>query len=311
MSSIIDIVQKEPFRSIYLVAERITRIIPDKEYLKLMYRIRVGKKLNLKDPKTLSEKLQWLKLYNRQPIYTKMVDKYEVKSIVAKKIGLDHVIPTIGVWDNFDEIDFKELPSQFVLKCTHDSGSMVICKDKTRFDSIQAKKNIQGSMKKNYFWGGREWPYKNIKRRIIAEPYIPTLGNVDSVEYKITCFNGKLAFSTICKGKAHHELKDRTNDFYDKDFNSLPFWTFYKHSAEPEKNKPKHLDEMIKYAEIIAEGIPYLRVDFYVHEDRILFGEATFFTWGGFLKFEPKEDNWDEILGSQMELPIVSNVNNS
>lgn len=301
--NIIESFNKGILRECYLIVERMASIIPDAAYLKLVYRIRVGKKLNLKTPTSISEKLQWLKLYNRKAEYTKMVDKYEMKAIVAEKIGKEHVIPALGVWDSFDKIDFSELPEKFVLKCTHDSGSVIICTDRSKFDKKRARKKLESALKRNYFWGGREWPYKNVTPRIMAEPYIEGLGNPDSIEYKITCFDGKLGFSTICTGVAHSTLNVRKNDFYDKDFNMLPFWAFYKHSENPITEKPDVLDEIIDYAEIIAEGVPYLRVDFYVLDGNVYFGEATFFTWSGFLKFEPKDEDWDKKLGELLKLP--------
>lgn len=298
---LVEIVQYQPVRTIYMVFEKLCTLLPDALYLKMMYRLRLGKKLNLKNPQTYNEKLQWLKLYNQKPEYTTMVDKYAVKEYVAGKIGAEHVIPCIGVWNSFDEINFDELPDKFILKTTHGSGGFVICKDKQNFDKDTAKKTLTDSLKRNYFWGGREWPYKNVPRRIIAEPLIESLGKPESLEYKLTCFGGKVGFSTICKGIAHDKLNVRTNDFYDPDFKPLPFWSFYKHSENPITEKPACLDEMIRYAEILSEGIPEVRVDFYCIDDIVYFGEMTFFTWGGFNKFEPKE--WDYKLGQMIELP--------
>lgn len=299
--NIIELLQEGLLRKFYLMAERCASVIPDKIYLKIVYYIRLRKKLKLTPPVTLNEKLQWLKLYDREPRYTNMVDKYAVKKLVADLIGEDHVIPVLGVWEHFDEIDFDELPDQFVLKCTHDSGSVIICRDKKIFDVKKARKKMESALKRNYFWGGREWPYKNVPRRIIAEPFIPSLGNEDSKEYKITCFNGRFGFTTICTGKAHDKLSVRKNDHYDAEFKPLPFWSYYEHSGHPVVEKPVELDEIIEYAVKIAKGIPYLRVDFYVINDQIYFGEATFFTWGGFNKFVPEE--WDEKLGNMLDLP--------
>ena len=286
--NIVELLQKGIFRKVYLVAERIIILIPDSVYLKMVYRNRLGKKLNLKNPVTFNEKLQWLKINNRNPRYTYMVDKYAVKKIVSDKIGEEHVIPTLGIYERFEDIDFDKLPNAFVLKCTHDSGSVLICRDKKKLNKKAARKKFNSALKRSYYWGNREWPYKDVPRRIIAEPYIESLGNDDSIEYKITCFDGKLGFTTICTGKAHSKISERKNDFYDPDFKMLPFWSFYKHSDNPITEKPPILDTIIDYAEKIAEGIPYLRVDFYVLDDHIYFGEATFFTWGGFNKFVPE-----------------------
>lgn len=297
----VEALQKGVLRKIYLIIERCMSVIPDELYLKITYRVRVHEKLNLSPPVTFNEKLQWLKLHDRNPQYTNMVDKYEVKKIVGELIGYEHVIPTLGVWDRFDDIDFDELPDKFVLKCTHDSGSVYICRDKGSIDEKKLRRTFNSALKRNYYWGGREWPYKNVPRRIIAEPYITSLGNMNSREYKITCFGGKLGFSTICTGIAHSKLSVRKNDHYDRDFNMLPFWSFYEHSENPITEKPEELDTIIEFAEKISRGIPYLRVDFYYTDGGIYFGEATFFTWGGFNKFVPKE--WDRILGDMIVLP--------
>ena len=275
--------------------------MPDDEYLKMMFKARVKRELDLENPVRLSDKLQWLKIYDRNPEYSKMVDKYEIKKIVADKIGAEHVVPALNVWDKAEDIDITNLPDQFVLKCTHDSGGFVICKDKANFDLDAAKEKLGGRLKRNYFYGDREWPYKNVKPRIIAEPFIDTLGKPDSVEYKLTCYHGKVVFTTICTGIAHDELKNRKNDHYDRDWKPMPWYTFYEPSGEVLAKKPEYIDEMIEMAEKLSEGIPYLRVDFYRHEGRIYFGEVTFYTWGGFLIFEP--DEWDIKLGEMLELP--------
>lgn len=299
--SIIQAMQEGRYQGIVLLFEKICMIIPDKIYLKMIYRIRLGKKLNLKNPKTYNEKLQWLKLYDRKPIYTDLVDKAKVKGYVASKIGAEHVIPLLGVWDSFDEINFDELPERFILKCNHDSGSFAICKDKATFDKEAAKKKLNRALKRSYYWSGREWPYKNVERKIIAEEYIDSLGKPNSIEYKMLCNNGRMDCTTICGGIAHSKLSARTNDFYDRDFKPLPFWSFYRHSEHPATEKPACLDEIIEYCEILAEGIPHVRIDFYEVEGQVYFGEMTFFTWGGFNKFVPEE--WDEIIGGYIELP--------
>lgn len=282
------------------ILARVGKKWSDEKYIKALYRLGVGRKLNLQDPKRLSEKLQWLKLYNRQPFYTQLVDKYQVKKYVAEKIGKQHVVPLIGVWNRFDEIDFEKLPEQFVLKTTHDSGSVIVVKEKKNLDLVVTKEKLERSLQHDFYLGGREWPYKDVPRKIIAEQYIPSLGNVDSVEYKVTCMNGEVKFVTFCKGPAHTDLNLRTNDHFDKSFNRLPFYVYYKNSNE-KYEKPKTWDEMIKLSEILSKDIPYLRVDFYNVDDTIYFGEFTFYTWAGFMKFVP--DKWDEILGSWLVLP--------
>ena len=277
------------------------RDMPDEQYVKKMYKCRTGHDLNLDDPQRFSEKLQWLKLYYRKPEYSKMVDKYEVKQYVADIIGSEYVTPALAVWNSIDEIDISILPNQFVLKCTHDSGGFVICEDKTTFDLNKAKKKLSHSMKQNYYWSGREWPYKNVRPRILAEPFIDSLGKSDSIEYKITCADGKLCFATICKGIAHVEYEKRSNDHYDENFQIMPWYAFYKPSKAPFTEKPKHYDEIIELAKKLSVGIPSVRVDFYVHRDHVLFGELTFYTWGGFLVFTP--DEWDYKLSKYITLP--------
>lgn len=275
-------------------------VMDDEKYLETRFNYRMGYKPNLKKPITYNEKLQWLKLHDRNPLYTSLVDKYEVKKYVKSKIGENHVIQLYGVWDNFDQIDFDVLPNQFVLKCTHDSGGMVVCKNKDEFDKDSARKTLEECLGINPFWADREWPYKNVKPRIIAEKYIPSLGKSDSVEYKITCFNGKVEIVTICKGIAHSSLDVRTNDHFDRDFNKKDFYAFYKNS-NIQWEKPKQWEDLIKYAEILAEGIPQVRVDFYIEDENIYFGELTFYTWSGCLKFVPEEV--DRIAGDMLKLP--------
>ncbi len=297
----IEMMQKPYFYWIYLLFERLSHIIPDKLYLKLIYLIRMGRRLNIDNPRTLNEKLQWIKLYDRKSIYTDMVDKYEMKSFVAKILGSDdYTIPTYGVWDRYDDIDFAKLPSQFVLKCTHNSGCFVVCSDKDSFDHKEAKKKLESGLRRNYFWGNREWPYKNVKPRLLAEKFESAIGNDDSYEYKMTCFNGHTVSGTICKGPAHVKLSRRTNDFYDRDFNFLPFEVFNKNSLTPIKEKPEFWDELVYISDKLSKGTKYLRVDFYVIDGKPLVGELTFFSWGGFIRFYPPE--WDGKLGQMLSI---------
>ncbi len=297
----IEMMQKPYFYWIYLIFERLSHVIPDKLYLKLIYLIRMGKKLNIDEPHTLNEKLQWIKLYDRNGKYTGMVDKYEMKSYVAGILGTgEYTIPTYGVWDRYEDIDFETLPSQFVLKCTHNSGCFVVCKDKTLFDHKEAKKKLESGLKRNYFWGNREWPYKNVRPRILAEKYEASVGNDDSYEYKMTCFNGRTVFGTICKGPAHVKLNQRSNDFYDRDFKFLQFEVFNKNSQTPISEKPEFWDELVDISDKLSEETKYLRVDFYVINGKPIVGELTFFTWGGFIKFYPEE--WDEKFGKMLAL---------
>lgn len=280
----------------------------DEDYLSMLYRrfFRGKRKLNLENPQTLTEKVQWLKLYDHRSFYTDMVDKYEVKKIVAERVGAEHVIPTLGVYDCFEDIDFEALPDQFVLKCTHDSGGIFFCRDKEKFNKEEARAFFERRLSSEPFWQSREWAYKNIKPRIIAEPLIDELGKLDSVEYKVSCFDGKVGFITVCRGIAHSSFDVRKNDFYDRDFNFLPFRTLYYENSGIENEKPDNLDEIVSFCEKISEGIPYVRVDFYLLNGKIYFGETTFYTWGGFIHFVPEE--WDKKLGDLIKLPAKRQV---
>lgn len=290
---------KEPeMAGIYLMVLT-ARLWPAELYLKCYYYLHLHEWPNLKHPQNFTEKLNWLKLHDRRPLYTKLADKCEVKKYVAEKIGSDKIIPLLGVWDHFDEIDFDQLPDQFVLKCTHDSGGFRICKDKSNFDQEEARQFFNKKLHKNYYWNKREWVYKDIKPRIIAEPYIDSLGKPESFEYKLTCMNGVCKVFTICTGIAHSDFELRTNDHYDRDFNHLPWYAYYKNSKKPVQIPPQ-AKEIIEYAEKLSEGIPQVRVDFYVINDKVYFGEMTFYTWAGIIEFTPPE--WNDIMGSWLDL---------
>lgn len=271
----------------------------DEKYLRKMFRAYMGYDLDLDDPKTFNEKLQWLKLHDRKPIYTKMVDKYEVKKLISEKIGKEYIIPTLGVYKSADEIDFNKLPEKFVLKCTHDSHGLVICKDKSKLDINAAKKKLDKALKSNYYYKFREWPYKNVKPRIIAEKYMEDKLTGELRDYKFFAFNGcvKALYIASERQSAGAETKF---DFFDTDFNHLPFKNGHPNAKVPPE-KPKGFKEMIRLAEKLSVGIPHVRVDFYEINGRIYFGELTFFHWSGMKKFEPKK--WDRIFGSWIDLP--------
>ena len=274
-------------------------LLSDKAYINFTFKRKFGHKPDLEHPKTLCEKLEWLKLNDRKPIYTDMVDKVKVKEI-AKSRGLN-VIPLIGVYDKFDDIDFDKLPNQFIIKTNHTSGGFVVCKDKATFDIKEARKIITKSLKKNYYIYGREWPYKNVERKILIEEFVDSLGKPESIEYKVTCFNGKVEFVTICRGIAHSDYCLRKNDFYDLDFNLLPFVTEYYENSHIDNKKPAFWDEMIRQSEVMAKDTHYARVDFYDIDGKLYFGEITFFTWSALMKFNPPE--YDRILGDKLLLP--------
>lgn len=275
------------------------RFIPDKQFLEIAFRMKLGKKLDLENPKTFNEKLQWLKLYDRRPEYTTMVDKYEAKKWAARRIGEKYIIPTLGLWENFNQINFDDLPNQFVLKSTHDSGSVAICRDKNRFNYRDTKDIIERSLRKNFYYRNREWPYKNVKPRIIAEKYLSVLeSSTELVEYKFFCFDGEPQIVLICKGEAHGN--GRTNDFYTTNFEHIPVRLTYPNAREI-CSKPKTFDEMMSIVRKLSMGIPQLRVDLYDANGTIYFGETTFFHDGGFCKFSPPE--WDKKLGEYIKLP--------
>ncbi|MGN0457142.1 MAG: ATP-grasp fold amidoligase family protein [Acutalibacteraceae bacterium] len=275
--------------------------MPDKAFLKMRYKSKFGKKLNLENPQTFNEKLQWLKLYDRKPEYTQMVDKYEAKKYVAERIGEEYIIRTLGVWEKFEDIDFDSLPNQFVLKCTHDSGGLVICKDKASFDKEAAKKKINKSLKVNYYLKGREWPYKNVKPRIIAEEYMEDAETKELRDYKFFTFNGvpKALFIASERQKSGEETKF---DFFDMEFNHLPFTNGHP-NASVIPNKPVAFDEMRMLAEKLSKGVPHLRVDFYEVNGKVYFGELTFAHWSGFMPFQP--EIWDAKFGMELDLSCV------
>lgn len=278
---------------------RIAPIIPDKTYLKWMFRLKMGKRLDLSNPQTFCEKLQWLKLYNRKPEYTQMVDKYEAKKYVANLIGEEYIIPTLGVWDKFEDIDFDKLPNQFVLKTTHGGGGVgvVICKDKSSFDIEDARRKLNKSLKQSIYKTLREWPYKNVKPRIIAEEYITNGGDYIN-DYKFFCFNGKPKAILVASGR--YVEPETCFDYFDMEFNHLPF-----EQGGPNYNKhiekPRLFEEMKEVAARLSEGLAHARIDLYDVDGTVKFGEITFFDSSGMAEFNPEE--WDYTFGSWIEFP--------
>lgn len=260
-------------------------VLPDKMYLKMLYQVRLGQKLDVSNPKTFNEKLNWLKLYDRKPIYTTMADKYEVRKIISDVIGKDYLIPLLGVWDMPEQIDISQLPDQFVLKCTHDSGSVIICKDKATFNFDIAIMRLKKTFQTNYFFPSREWPYKNIQPRVIAEKYMVDESETELKDYKIYNFNGKPYLIQVDFGRfTKHERNLYTTD-----------WTYIDEQIEYPQNpavhigKPKQLELMLELAGKLAAGIPSVRTDFYSINDKIYFGEITFYQEAGFARFSSEE----------------------
>lgn len=269
---------------------------PDSLWLKTLYWTKFHRKLNLNNPQRFTDKLNWLKLYDRNPLYTKLVDKYEVKSFVKQVLGEQYVIPLYGVWEHFDEIDFDKLPDKFILKCTHDSGRFAICKDKAKFSKQEIKERFEKSLKNNFFWWTREWAYKNVKPRIIAEKLMEEDGSGALTDYKFFCFNGEPRMMYISKDVA---LDPRT-DFFDMDWNHLPF-IIKDPNSDVIPSKPLFFDEMCSLARKLSKGIPQVRVDFYYIKGKIYFGEMTFYHNSGIFSISPQE--WDYKIGEWLVLP--------
>ena len=289
---------KDPWHLVIALSQRgLLDHLSDETYLKLNFRAAVGKKLDLKNPQTFNEKLQWLKLYDRKTIYTTMVDKYEVKKYVADIIGEEYIIPTLGVWDRFEDIDFDALPNQFVLKCTHDSGGLIICRDKSKLDINAAREKINKALRRDYYLYSREWPYKDVKPRIIAENYMEDEKSEELRDYKFFCFDGEVKVFYITSGR---KTGDRRTDFFDLKMNHLDIQDDDKNADIPPEI-PKGVDEMIRLAAKLSKGIPHVRVDFYEINGKVYFGELTFFYLSGFVPFVPSQ--WDEIFGSWITLP--------
>ncbi len=273
--------------------------LPDKPYIQLFYRTAFHRKLNLRDPKTYSEKIQWLKLYHRDPLYTVLSDKYAMRGYASEILGDDYMVPLLGIWDTFGEINFEKLPNQFVLKCTRDSGSVIICRDKTTFDKAKAKTRLEKTMKRNYYRITREWGYKNIRPRIIAEKYLFDENECGLKDYKFTCMNGEPRYLFTCQNRGgegglqvdaynmqlqHLELREKN----------------YANSPKPFA-APASLEKMLQICRTIAKPFPLIRIDLYDVCGRPYIGEFTFYPAGGLNRFYPEE--WDDYIGSGLILP--------
>jgi hypothetical protein len=281
-----------------LWSSRLFHFVPDRVFLQIKYFLIFGKRLDLESPKTFNEKMQWLKLYDRKPEYTQMADKYEVRKYIENKIGGEYLIPLLGVWDNFDDINFDNLPDRFVLKANHFSGGVFICKDKQNFDVKRVRREMHKVLKRNYYFYGREWPYKNIKPRIIAEKYMVDESGIELKDYKIYCYTGIPKYILVCSERYLGSGLKKT--FFDLDWNyirgilNLP-------ASKLTINKPAALKEMLKLSELLSREIPFLRVDFYEIEERIYFGELTLYPVSGFQDYASYE--WDKIFGDWLSLP--------
>ena len=274
-------------------------LLSDKAFNSLYYRWKFDRRLNWDNPRTYNEKLHWLKLHDRQPIYCTLVDKAEVKAHVESIIGEEYLIPTLGVWERWEDIDFSRLPEKFVLKCTHDSGGTFIVTDRSAVDLSRCPEVLARSMKRNFFWESREWPYRSLKHRIIAEPYLVDEATGELTDYKFFCFDGvcKAMFVATDRQSGHTKF-----DFYDRDFNHLDMHDNHDNAAVTPA-KPKNYEKMVELAETMAQGFPHVRMDFYNIDGKIYFGEYTFYHWSGFDHFYPEK--WEYTFGDWIDLEKV------
>ena len=277
--------------------------MPDVKYLAKKYKVYTGLTLDLEHPVRYNEKLQWLKLHYHKPVHSIMVDKYLVRQYIADTIGEQYLIPLLGVWDHFDDIDFDQLPDQFVLKCTHDSGGIVICTDKSSLDRNKAKARIEQCLNRKYYLAGRERVYESVKPRIIAEKYMTDGKTNDQKEelsdYKIHCFSGEPKLVQIMTNR--FSSTGIINEHYTLDWERLNLVRGDSKLGDVLVPRPAKLDELLELAKILSKDEPYIRTDFYIVEDHVYFGELTFYPSSGFKPFHP--DDWDFVLGDWIKLP--------
>ncbi len=274
----------------------------DRTYIKLLYKGYFGHNPNLKNPSTYNEKLQWLKLHDHNPLYTQLVDKYRVREYVQDKIGKEYLIPLLGVWDNPEQIVFSELPNQFVLKCNHDTGSVIVCKNKQTFDSKDAKAKLRRCLANGTYWYTREWPYKNVRPCVIAEEYMEDDTYHELRDYKFFCFDGLPKAMYVATGRMNPDAPT-SFDFFDMNYNHLAIKQGHP-NAKVTPDKPHNFEKMKELAKILSEGLPHVRVDFYEINNKVYFGEMTFYHMGGVYPFVP--DCWDKTFGDWLNLPSIS-----
>lgn len=283
----------------FLAGKGLLNWVSDEPYLRLMYRATTGRKLNLSNPHLFNEKLQWLKLHDRNPMYTIMADKVKAKDYVAEKIGREYIIPTLGVWDNADDVDFSSLPDRFVIKCNHNSGKgMYICRDKSKMDERKVREGLRRGLAEDYYKHGREWPYKDIPRCILAEQYMEDESGYELKDYKVFNFNGE---PEVIEVDFDRFINHRRN-LYSTEWKRLELEIQYRSDSSRDIAHPEHLNEMLDLCRRLSAGIPHVRTDFYVINGRLYFGELTFFHGNGMERFCPAE--WDERLGRLIELPV-------
>ncbi len=298
MKKIIKII-KNPLIIVLKLANLRLIKLSDKKFISLEYKVKFGKKPNLKEPKTFNEKIQWIKLNKRNPKYTRMVDKITAKEYVKEVLGTDeNIVKNYGTYDSFKEIDFNSLPNKFVIKCNHDSGGLVVVNDKSKLDLNKAEKKINKSLKRNFYYTCREWIYKNIKPRILVEEYLENEEEHDLIDYKFFCFDGIPKFIYVSKGLSNHSTA--TIDFYDMDFKKLPFGRKDYRHEEKEMAKPKNFEEMIRIAKELSKGVDFVRVDLYNIAGKVYFSELTFTPSAGYMPFDPEE--YDLKIGEMLNL---------
>lgn len=287
-----------PKMLLVLLLDKISPLLSDETFLKCKYYLRMGKKLNLTNPQTYNEKLQWLKINNRNEEYSRMVDKATAKDYVSSIIGNEYLIPTLGIWNSVEEIEWDVLPQKFVVKSTGDSGGVVVCKDKSKLDIKQATAKLKKGGESNYFYHNREYPYKDVPHRYIAEEYMEDESGFELKDYKFFCFDGVPKFLFVATGRQQHDTRF---DFYDTDFNHLPFTNGHP-NADVWPSKPVNFEKMLTIASKLSQNIPHVRVDLYNVNGKIYFGELTFFHWSGMVPFVP--DTWDYKFGEYLNLPL-------
>ena len=296
------------YRSIRLAKAGFYNYLSDQDYIAKQYRVRMGRELNLDDPQLFSEKLQWLKLHDHNPFYTQLVDKYRVREYIAEKIGEEYLIPLLGVWDDPEDIDFDALPDQFVLKCNHNSGTgMCICRDKSKLNIDAVKKGLRKGLRENFYKRCREWPYKDVPRKIIAEKFMASKSAETSTngldDYRFYCFQGEPEMVYVYQaGTLEFGNKPgiASCDIFDISWNHFPF----RQKSPPAPSappRPANFDKMLAISRSLSQGIPFLRVDFYDIDGQLYVGELTLYPGGGFAPFNPPE--WDQKIGSWLTLP--------
>lgn len=294
---------KKPYRILlHWNAKGYFKNFSDATTVKLLHFGAFGKRLDLKNPQTFDEKLQWLKAYDHNPLYTGMADKYLAKEYIAEHAGEEYVIKTLGVWDTFDQIDFDTLPDKFVLKTTHDSGGICICTDKNTFDIEKAREKLQKRLKENYYLRNREWVYKDIKPRIIAEEYMEDAETKELRDYKFFCFNGKAHCLALITNR-HSVTGEFGLDYFDREYNHLNLTSLCHPHAAVMPEKPRHFEEMVELADKLSVGFPHIRIDFYEANDKIYVGEFTFYPMAGYEQLDPPE--WEKEWGDLIDLSLV------